>query len=74
MSGVTVATMIASRSLAANAALGERFLRRFGRQIAGRNAFVDEMAFADADAAHDPFVVGIDHFSRSALVRRRGGT
>jgi hypothetical protein len=45
-----------------NAALDKRFLRRFDRQIAGRNALVHDMALADADTAHNPFVVRIDEF------------
>src|SRR5271156_978723 len=45
-----------------NAALGERLLRRLDREIAGRDAFIYDMTFADADTLHDPLVVGIDKF------------
>src|SRR6266478_2525707 len=45
-----------------NAALGKRFLRRLDRKIAGRNTLVRKMTFADADALHDPLVIGIDKF------------
>src|SRR5208282_3777170 len=45
-----------------DAALVERFLGCFNRKIAGRNAFVDQMAFADAYALHDPLVVCVDKF------------
>src|SRR6266852_3431711 len=45
-----------------DAALGERFLRRLDRKIAGRNALIHEMTLTDANALHDPLVVGLDHF------------
>ncbi len=62
MSGVTVATMIASRSLAAIPRCARALFAASAARSLVRNTFVDNMAFADADAAHDPFVVGIDHF------------
>ena len=39
----------------------EQILHRRDRQIAGRHALVDEMALADPDPLHDPFVGGVDH-------------
>ncbi len=44
------------------AALLQGFLGGFGGEIAGSNAFIDEVAFADPGAFHDPLVVGFDHF------------
>ena len=43
-----------------DAALGQRVPRRLDRKIAGRNTFVHEVTFADADALHDPLVIGIN--------------
>ena len=75
MSGVTVPTMMASISVGvevrADAALSVKPQRR-DRWL--RLPCLDDVALANADAAHDPFVVGVDHRSRSALVRSRGGT
>src|SRR6266853_6711833 len=45
-----------------DAALGKRLLRRLDRKIAGRNTLVCKMTLADADALHDPLVIGIDKF------------
>ena len=72
MSGVTVPTIIASRSEGFDAAFGERFLRRLHRKIAGRNPFVDEMTLADADALHDPLVIGVDNFFEIGVGEKAG--
>jgi hypothetical protein len=42
--------------------LGQSFFSGFDRQIAGGNAFIDNMPFADTHALLDPLIVGIDHF------------
>src|SRR5271169_3406457 len=55
-----------------DAALGERFLRRFHRKIAGRNPFVHEMTLADADTLHDPLVIGIDKFFEVGVGEKAG--
>ena len=62
MSGVTVPTMMASMSVAAIPRCARAFLAACDREIAGGNALVDDMPLADADAGHDPFIVGVDHF------------
>ncbi len=61
MSGVTVATMIASISLGVDAALRETLLRGFGGKIAGGDTLLHDVTLADAGALHDPLVVGIHH-------------
>ncbi len=43
------------------ARLLDRLLRRFGRQIAGRDAGVDDVTLLDAGALQDPLVGGLDH-------------
>ena len=72
MSGVTVPTMIASMSVGAQAALRQGFLGRFDGQIAGGDAFVHDMAFANADARHDPLVGGLDHFFQVGIGQQAG--
>jgi len=44
------------------------------RQIAGSHSLLHDVAFANTDAGEDPVIGGVDIFSRSALVSRRGGT
>ena len=39
----------------------DRLLRRFGREIARRDARIDDVALLDAGALQDPFVGGLDH-------------
>ncbi len=55
-----------------DAALGERFLRRLDRQIAGRNSLVHDVTFANADALHDPLIVGIDHLFEVGVGEKAG--
>ena len=72
MSGVTVPTIDRIQIGRADAALGEGFLRRLDRKIAGGNPFVHEMALADADALHDPLVVGVDNFFEVGVGEKAG--
>ena len=44
-----------------NAAPGEADLRSFNAEIAGGNAFIDDVALANAGALSDPFIAGGDH-------------
>ena len=67
MSGVTVATMIASRSEAAEAALGQRLSARFGSQVAGGYTLVYDVALANAGALDNP-VIGCFHHLFQILV------
>ena len=56
----------------ADAALGERLLCGLDRKIAGRNPLVDEMTLADADALHDPLVIGVDKFFEVGVGEKAG--
>jgi hypothetical protein len=55
-----------------NSAFGQSFLRRFDRQIAGRNALVHNMTLADTDAAHDPFVIGVNQLFKVGVGEKTG--
>jgi hypothetical protein len=52
--------------------LGESSPGGFGSQIARCHTFVDNMTLANSDAAHDPFVVGIDHFFEVGVGQKAG--
>ena len=54
------------------AALGERFLGGFDREVAGGHAFFDDVALADADAGENPFIVGVDHFLEVGVGEKTG--
>ncbi len=53
-------------------ALGECPLRGLDREIAGGYAFVDDVAFADADAGENPVIVGVDHFFEVGVGEKAG--
>ncbi len=56
------------------AAFHQGLLCRFGRQIAGRDAFIDDVALRmPVRSTIQSFEVSTS-FSRSSLVNRRGGT
>ena len=44
----------------------------FRGQIAGRNTFCRKMTLAYADAAHDPFVVGVNHLFQVGVGENTG--
>ena len=71
MSGVTVATMMASRSEAAMPRSASAFARP-RPPVAGRHTLVHEVAFADADPLHDPLVVGVDHLFQVGVGEKAG--
>ena len=43
------------------ASFGQSFLGRFHREIAGRHALVNQVAFPNSGAFHDPVMVRLDH-------------
>src|ERR1035438_6926019 len=51
------------------AALRECFLGGFHGEVACGNAFLRDVALANADAGHDPLVVGVDHFFQVGISR-----
>ncbi len=62
MSGVTVATMMASTSVGSTPRAARQRRRGFDGQSLVADPFVDEVTLADAGALDDPLVVGVDHF------------
>ena len=61
MSGVTVATMSASRSEGREAALDQRLSGSLGGEVAGGYSFIYDVALANAGALDDPVVGGFYH-------------
>ena len=52
----------------------EQVLYRLYREVAGGNAFIGNVALANTGTFQNPLVGGLDHFSRSLLLKTRGGT
>ena len=48
------------------------FLHRLDCQVARGHAFVDKVAFADADSAHDPFIGCVDHLFQVCIGKNAG--
>ena len=64
--------MIASRSRGLEAARSKSLLRGFYRQIAGRHAFVDDVALADSGAFDNPLIAGFDHLLEIGVGQKAG--
>ena len=72
MSGVTVQTRIAFTSVRVDPALGQRAAGGLKRQIGGRHTGVRNVPLANADAVHNPLVVGLDQLFQ-ILIRQNVG-
>ena len=72
MSGVTVATMIASRSEGSRCALGKDFFGSLQAQIAAGHTFFRQVAFANSSAIENPLVSGIDHLLQVSVGKHPG--
>ena len=70
--GVTVATMMTSTSVGWMPRAARQLRGGFDGKVAGGDALVDEVAFADAGALDDPLVVGVDHFFEVGVGQQAG--
>ena len=72
MSGVTVPTMIASRSEGASATFRKGFLCCFHCQVAGGYALVHDVPLADSGAFRDPLIRGFYHLLEVGVGQQAG--